>query len=626
MYTLVCRMCGQEFQARMPHAKVCEACKNRPCEICGKPFKHVEPYDQRACSPECRHKLRIDPKNVAQKEAKKRASLLEKYGVDNVSKLPEVRKKISEANTLTEDEIQSREAAKIAEREARNAAKEKERHQRELEAKRAKLRYCKLCGKLFMPTSGRNFYCKRDHHATCKVCGEDYIIKYADLPYPRNVCYNPECGYEWRKIRNLEMYGVENSGNLPQFAEKRKQTNLKKFGVDNPFKSEEIKQKIYQTNFEKYGFEYSSQNPELREKQRSELEAQWKENLHELVKKRTETCLKKYGVSNPRKLPEIEAKIRATNLERYGSEFPNTERLHSILSQRKAMLKRVSKVNLDFKNRLNAVGWDAQEEFNIENKWYDLWTEGSPILVEVDPTYTHYTDGKQMSDSIDSVPPTYQLEKSELADKYGFHCVHVFDWDDKYQIVQLLRNDRKLIYARKCKVFEIGPDTARDFESIYHLQGPVKGQVVCLGLSYEDKLVEVMTFGRPRYNKNYQWELLRLCTQFDYTVVGGASKLFKYFLRTYNPDSIISYCDRAKFSGDVYRKIGMTLHHTTDPARIWSKGTKKITDNLLRQRGYDQLFGTHYGKGTSNVELMIENNWHSVYDCGQFVFEWQAFN
>ena len=25
-----------------------------------------------------------------------------------------------------------------------------------------------------------------------------------------------------------------------------------------------------------------------------------------------------------------------------------------------------------------------------------------------------------------------------------------------------------------------------------------------------------------------------------------------------------------------------------------------IIDNLLRQRGFDQLFGTNYGKGTSN--------------------------
>ena len=35
------------------------------------------------------------------------------------------------------------------------------------------------------------------------------------------------------------------------------------------------------------------------------------------------------------------------------------------------------------------------------------------------------------------------------------------------------------------------------------------------------------------------------------------------------------------------------------------------------QRGYDQLFGASYGKGTSNKDLMIQNGWREVYDCGQ---------
>ena len=64
-----------------------------------------------------------------------------------------------------------------------------------------------------------------------------------------------------------------------------------------------------------------------------------------------------------------------------------------------------------------------------------------------------------------------------------------------------------------------------------------------------------MTFGKPRYNNKYQWELLRLCTQPKYRVVGGASKLFQYFIKIYNPESIISYCDRSKFNGSVYENI-----------------------------------------------------------------------
>ena len=35
-----------------------------------------------------------------------------------------------------------------------------------------------------------------------------------------------------------------------------------------------------------------------------------------------ETCIKKYGVDNPIKLPEIREKIKQTNLEKYGYENP----------------------------------------------------------------------------------------------------------------------------------------------------------------------------------------------------------------------------------------------------------------------------------------------------------------
>ena len=66
----------------------------------------------------------------------------------------------------------------------------------------------------------------------------------------------------------------------------------------------------------------------------------------------------------------------------------------------------------------------------------------------------------------------------------------------------------------------------------------------------------------------------------------------------------------------------MTLKQVTPPAKVWSKGANYITDNYLRSRGYDQIFKTNFGKGTSNEQLMIENGWLPVYDCGQKVFEY----
>ena len=131
-----------------------------------------------------------------------------------------------------------------------------------------------------------------------------------------------------------------------------------------------------------------------------------------------------------------------------------------------------------------------------------------------------------------------------------------------------------------------------------------------------------MTFGKPRYNKNYEYELLRLCTKFDFEVVAGASKLFTYFIRHYSPASIISYCDLSKFKGDVYTKLGFNLQSVSNPSLHWYniKTKQHITDNLLRQRGFDQLFGTNYGKGVSNEKLMLEHNFVKIYDAGQATY------
>lgn len=134
---------------------------------------------------------------------------------------------------------------------------------------------------------------------------------------------------------------------------------------------------------------------------------------------------------------------------------------------------------------------------------------------------------------------------------------------------------------------------------------------------YNEELVEVMTFGKPRYNKKYEWELLRLCTKFGYHIAGGANKLLNHFIQSYNPKSIISYCDDSKFRGSVYSQLGFKLLRVSKPTRYWWNGKMHITDNLLRQRGFDQLFNTNYGKGTSNEELMREHGFVEIYDSGQ---------
>lgn len=304
--------------------------------------------------------------------------------------------------------------------------------------------------------------------------------------------------------------------------------------------------------------------------------------------------------------------ISKTCLEKYGVSYPClTENCKSSNPQAN------SKINEDFCKLLSRYGLDFDTEYSIGSKFcYDVRLGNN--LVEINPTITHT--------SIDYIPifsakdANYHLNKSNYAVDNGYRCIHVWQWDNWDKIVQLLLPKQKL-YARKLQLKVIDKSTANTFLDTFHLQGSCYNNRINLGLYLNNRLVQVMTFGEPRYNRNYQWELLRLCSCSEYCIVGGAEKLFKYFIRNYKPVSVISYCDISKFSGNVYNRIGFKLKKLTKPQKIWSKNSNYITDNLLRQRGADQLIGTHDGKGTDNEEVMIREGWLPVYDCGQMVFE-----
>jgi hypothetical protein len=94
----------------------------------------------------------------------------------------------------------------------------------------------------------------------------------------------------------------------------------------------------------------------------------------------------------------------------------------------------------------------------------------------------------------------------------------------------------------------------------YHIQGKDNSSIY-LGLFYRNRLISVMTFGPLRKATGYStvkncWELIRFCSIKNFSVVGGAQKLFQYFLKNYNPSQILSFADRRWSSGGVYSKLG----------------------------------------------------------------------
>lgn len=515
----ICLACNKEFYPESRSyagQKVCKRSHYTLCPVCGKPVFQVRPLELKCtCEGKCAKVFKRD---------QTKASLVARYGVENISQCPEFKEKISQSIKSVSAQITAKAAATMKERYGGVGTA-------------SPLLRAKIEGTM----------------------QEKYGVT------------NPDELPEFRKKISEALKSSE-------FIEKRKASSRAKYGTDFPTQSDEVKQLMAETLMKNHGVPFSGQIPESRIKAAN-------------------TCMERYGVPNALQLDSSREKAAKICVEHQTG--------------------RSSKINRRFADKLRENGFDIEEEFYVGRKSFDCGIESLKTVIEVDPSYTHSTMPSHWERT--GKEPNYHLERTQLAVSNGYRCIHIFDWDSWDKIISTLKCENT-IYARKCILKEIDANSASEFIDNYHIQGKVSGTAKAYGLIHDGELVEVMTFGKPRYNKNYEWELLRLCSKTGVKVVGGASKLFKKFVADNCPKSIISYCDLAKFSGEVYKQIGMELHHISDPAKVWSKGDKYVTDNLLRQRGYDQLFNANYGKGTSNEQLMLEHHWLPVYDCGQAVF------
>lgn len=472
---------------------------------------------------------------------------------------------------------------------------------------------CQACGLPFQTTSTQKLFCNRGHALPCPVCGQ-YVFKWDNDFTRKPICCSTECTVTLRKsnlpIRKCPVCGemFRAPSGVTLMCDKEHHISCSICGKDmiltrrmwqdkiDTCSKECLKEKTRRFYQEKYGVDHPMQSSIVQAHHRAAMKA-------------------KYGVEHALQDPAILENAFQTNLERFGTKFAcNREECKSKSEFAK------SKVNDRFAEMLSNLGLTIERELMLDSRLFDISIVNQHILLEIDPTYTHNSLANHWNEPVD---PNYQRMKSDIAIQNGYRCIHVFDWDSTEKVLDLIRPKQR-VGARNCAIKEVDTAECNQFLNAYHLQGSLYKQTYRIGLYYNDELVQIMTFGEPRYDKKFSAELLRLCTKRGIAISGGASKLFKHAIQE-NPQwrTIVSYCDLAKFDGEVYVKLGMHLKRTTPPQAVWSKGTDKITSMLLRQRGYDQLFGTNYGKGTSNEELMIQNGWLPVYDCGQAVYEWR---
>lgn len=247
----------------------------------------------------------------------------------------------------------------------------------------------------------------------------------------------------------------------------------------------------------------------------------------------------------------------------------------------------------------------------------DVYVPQKKVAFEFDGLYWHQ----------DILEKTPMIKKTELCLEKGIQLVHIFQdqWLYKQEMVKdRIKNilgvydDR--VFARKCKIKEIKPSVCKQFLDNNHIQGHDNSKVR-LGLFYNEELISVMTFSKPRFNKNYEYQLVRFASKLGYQVVGGASKLLKYFQRNYNPKNIISYADRRYSNGKLYYALGFQFLQNSEPNYWWYKNHVKYTRYQCQKHKLKQLLGqNNFDQNLSENQNMYINGAGKIYDCGNMVF------
>lgn len=537
---------------------------------------------------------------------------------------------------------------------------------------------CAECRKVFQPKSGTQRYCSGPHVAVCEFCGKPF--QYSCSPKEKPRYCSQRCINDGKRRTVQAKYGVENVSQLDtvrkkisdanssdEVQAKRRQTSLQNWGVDNPAKSELVKAKMSevmssdeyldnrrQTCIERYGTESPMQNAAVKEKQR-------------------QTNVEKYGSAGHPHTREDFMKMMvdsskvdeylsfredpAAYIDSHYTEPPTISMLEEDLGVTDTPIYNIlishncsdmishSHSNMEeevvqyLKSILPPTTILRNDRTVIKPQEIDIYLPEYKIGIECNPASTH---NSSKSDPWGAPPKSYKYHqtKSLLAQEKGVFLFHIFgyEWVNRRDIIQsmlmnLFHENVYSIGARETEVKILSTSTCKKFLEENHRQGYTAFNLG-LGLVVKgtDKIVSVMTFshtrptmGRRDSDDEGSWELSRFCSASGTNVCGGASKLFKYFLKTVNPSKVISFSDIAHTRGGLYETLGFTQVSVSSPSYVWSDiyDAKYFHRVSCQKRHLRKLFNddTIDIDHMTEREIMESRGFVRVYDCG--VIRWE---
>jgi hypothetical protein len=460
---------------------------------------------------------------------------------------------------------------------------------------------------------------------------------------------------------NMNRYGVPYTLLDEGVKEKMKETNLYKFGTTYPLESVVIRDKAKTTCMERYGVEYLFESPDILAKcEKTNIEKlgyPYPLQSAEIRDKVSKTVFEKYGVSNAYAIPWVREAANTALLEKYdgihhsqrhisdetieilndksaltvmATELTSNEMAEKLQISHNTVVVYLRKYGLSaVRNQstferlvtgfVSAIGCDcvSMSREIFKGLELDIYLPDYNLAIECNGSYWH--------SELNGKDKNYHLNKTKKCEEKGIQLIHIWehDWNRNPELVKqrlltkLGKNER--IFARKTQLARLQTKTASDFLNKHHIQGTSPSSLK-YGLYEGDELVAVMTFGKSRFSKKYEWELLRYCSTKQ--VVGGASKLFKIFKDEYQPKSVVSYSDKMWNTGSVYKALGFEYVHTSAPAYYYTKNYTDFANRVQFQKHKLPKKLDNFDPSITEWENMRANGYDRIWDCGNDVWFW----
>ncbi len=425
---------------------------------------------------------------------------------------------------------------------------------------------------------------------------------------------------EKKKQVCLKKYGVENVSNTEFVKEKRKKTFLERFGVDNPNMSEEIKKKKKEYFLEKYGVDWITQNINIRERQKETLRINTFNRLltNKKIQERVKflfTIEEYYDVKKEYPFlclqcqTEFSSSLDHGQIPRCLNCFPLSKGYSIVEKEIVYWLKKELKTENILENKRSVI-----PPYSI-----DIYIPEKNLAIEFNGLFWH----GEISNKKDK---TYHLQKTEKCLEKDIQLIHIFEdeWINKQEIVKSIIKHKlgvvdNKIYARETNFKEIDSSVANIFLEENHLQSSNSRCTYFFGLFHNNDLIFVTGLGRPRYNQNYDYEIIRSCSKINTLVLGGFEKIIKNLPLHGN---FISYVDRRYFNGSGYKN--WIFFGKTNLNYFYMKDYKYRENRMkYKKNKLPKLFPNVYDKDLTEWEIMQLAGYDRIWDCGNLAFSRQ---